>query len=210
MEALTSLSTFLSSPTAQSLLKIGEVGMAGSGLVGNIMNERQRSQQLNYATNAEKTLQDPTALAKQVSAATQPLNSGLVQGIENTVSGNLAEQGLSQAPGIQASTLAQSLAPFQQQNQNTALQLVLTRLGLPLQYVNSILGNMPQQTNLSPLLALIQRNNATPQTTGIADASAPTGSTWQQLFGGAPTPSASVNPASTDTGDFSLPSEVWG
>lgn len=143
-----------------------EGGMAGAGLIGNILNEKARSDELGYLKNQQKQLQDPTALAKQVVAATQPLSQGLIQGVENTVSGSLAEQGLSQAPGIQAATLSQALAPFYQQNQNTALQLVMRRLGLPMEYAQTYLAGLPQNSNLSPLLALLMRNNNPSSTSG--------------------------------------------
>lgn len=144
-----------------SVLPIAEGGMAGAGLIGNILNEKQRSDQISALNKQEKNLPDPTALAKQVAAATQPLNMGLVQGVENQVQGSLASQGLSQAPGIQASVLSQSLAPYEQQNQSTALQLVMQRLGLPLEYAATILGGLPKDTNLAPLLALLQKGSGT-------------------------------------------------
>src|ERR1700687_2418714 len=49
----------------------------------------------------------------------------------------------------------QALAPFEQQNQNTALQLVMERLGLPIQYANAYLQGLPKSSNMSPLLALL-------------------------------------------------------
>jgi hypothetical protein len=141
--------------------KLLESGLTGAGLIGNLLTQKQRSDELSYLQNQQKQLQDPTALAKQVAAATQPLNTGLVQGVENQVQGSLAEQGLSQAPGIQAAVLSQALAPFEQQNQQTALQLVLQRLGLPLSYASTYLQGLPQPANLSPLLALLQSKPGT-------------------------------------------------
>ena len=157
MEALGSIGDFFSSGAGASLLKLAEVGMSGAGTVGNLLNNKARSDELSYVKQQQKALADPTTLAKEVSAATQPLNQGLIQGVENTVGSNLAEQGLSQAPGIQASVLAQALAPFQQQNQQTALQLVLQRLGLPLSYASTYLSGLPQNSNIAPLLALLQK-----------------------------------------------------
>ena len=204
MEALGSLTQFLSSGAGSSLFKIGELGLTGAGLAGNISAEKQQQDAYNLAKKQEQTLPDPTALAKQVSAATQPLNAGLVQGVENTVSGNLAEQGLSQAPGIQAATLAQALAPFEQQNQQQALQLVLTRLGLPLSYIQTMLANQPKQTNLSPLLALLTRqNNPSPTGTG-GSTSLSTPNDFLNLT----YPQTSQAPP-PDTGGFDLPSDVW-
>jgi hypothetical protein len=139
------------------LLDLFGLGTSVAGLIGNIATEKARSAQLNQLSSLEKNLPTSTALATQVANATQPLNEGLVQSVGNTVSGSLAEQGLSQAPGIQGAVLAQSLAPFEQQNQNTALQLVMERLGLPLQYIQTYLGGLPNSSNLSPLLAMLMR-----------------------------------------------------
>jgi hypothetical protein len=160
-EMLSSIGSFFSSGAGQGIEKLAGLGLAGAGLGGNIAAEHDRSKELAYLqqqqqANASLT---PAQLAAKVSQATAPLNAGLVQGVENQVSGSLAEQGLSEAPGIQASVLAQALAPYQQQNQNTALQLVMQQLGLPIQYGQAILGNQPQQSNLTPLLAMLMRNN---------------------------------------------------
>ena len=161
MEQLGQLGQFFSGSSGQGLLKLGELGTAGAGLFGNISAERQAQKQRDYLAKQEATLADPTALAAKVAAATQPLNRGLVESVGNTVSGTLAEQGLAQAPGIQATALSQALAPFEQANQQTALQLVMKQLGLPIEYAQTLLANQPKQTNLAPLLALLQKG-ATP------------------------------------------------
>jgi hypothetical protein len=140
-----------------NILKGAEGGMAGAGLIGNLLTAKKRSDELNYLKQQQAALQDPTKLAAQVRAATQPLNLGLTEAVGNQVSASLAEQGLSQAPGIQATVLGQALAPFQQQNQETALRLVMERLGLPLQYAQAYLQGLPQPTNLAPLMWLLQQ-----------------------------------------------------
>jgi hypothetical protein len=144
-------------------MKPVSAGLAGAGLIGNLITQKQRSDELSYIQNQQKALQDPTKLAAQVAAATQPLDRALTESVGNVVSGNLAEQGLSQAPGIQAQALAQGLAPFQQQNQQTALQLVLERLGLPVQLAYTYLQGLPQQVGLAPLLALFGKGNPAQQ-----------------------------------------------
>lgn len=213
MEALQSLTKFISGPGGQSLLKVGELGMTGAGLVGNIMNERARSGEISNLQKAEKTLADPTKLSSEVRAATQPLNAGLVQDVSNTVSGNLAERGLSQAPGIQATELATALAPFQQKNQSDALALVLKRLGLPLEYAQTILAGFPQNSNLAPLLALLQKGGGS--SGGGVDPQA-----LFDLFNTprAPEDTSSYSAPSTfgtpptvpgDTGSFDLPADVF-
>lgn len=156
MDGLQQLGQFFSSGAGTGLKDLATIGSAGAGLFGNISAERQRSQELNNLKQQQaQAEQTPAQLAAQVSSATAPLNSALVSSVGNQVSGTLAEQGLSQAPGIQAQALAQGLAPFEQQNQATALQLVMKRLGLPVEYAQTLLAGNPGQVNLAPLLALL-------------------------------------------------------
>lgn len=180
MEALQSLGTFFSGSSGQGLTKLAELGATGAGLFGNISAERQRSQELGYLKKQQDAIGDPTKLAQQVAAATQPLNKGLVESVGNQVSGTLAEQGLSQAPGIQATVLSQSLAPFEQQNQATALQLVMQRLGLPIEYAKALLAGNPGQTNLAPLLALLSKGGmpTTPGSTPGGSGFTPANASW--------------------------------
>ncbi len=158
MEALGNLGSFFSGPAGKGLSSLATLGATGAGLYGNISAEQQRQNELNILKKQQAAAEvSPTQLAQQVSAATQPLNRGLVQDVTNNVSGTLAEQGLSQAPGIQATALSQALAPYQQQNQATALQLVMKRLGLPIEYAQTLLAGNPQSVDLSKLLALLGR-----------------------------------------------------
>jgi hypothetical protein len=80
----------------------------------------------------------PEAVSAMVAQATKPLSSGLTSSVSNVVNANLAEQGLSQAPNIQAQVLSQSLAPYQQNEQAMALQQVLRTLGLPMEALAGI------------------------------------------------------------------------
>jgi hypothetical protein len=103
-------------------------GSAVGGTVGNIFEDVKRNQYQDFVMNLIK---NPQALAALVQKIQQPLNNGLTQAVGNQVQGNLAERGLSQAPGIFAASESQALAPFYQQNQNTATQAILSALGLP-------------------------------------------------------------------------------
>lgn len=213
-ELLTNIGTFFASGPGQGLMKVLQLGTAGGGLVGNILNERMRSQELSRLSNAEKTLADPTKLSAEVRAATQPLNEGLVSSVSEPVIAGLAERGLSQAPGIQAAAVSSALAPFEQQNQQTALQLVLARLGLPIEYARTILAGLPPNTNLAPIMAMLAGAKGggtdpsldptiakliagSPMTSDTSSYSAPTTLTPPPGYGG-------------DTGDFQLPADIWG
>lgn len=213
MDALSNVAKFFNSDTGSGLLKIGEAGTAGAGLIGNMLTERARSRELSDLRKQESALPDAQALARQVAAATQPLNRGLVEGVENSVNANLAEQGLSQAPGIQAQAITSALAPYEQQNQQTALQIVMQRLGLPLEYAQAILRNLPQSTNLAPILALLSKSTPT-KSPLFSDPNA------AKLAAGSPisvptTPSQLPDwltppPSDTSFGDANIPTEVFG
>lgn len=130
----------------------------GLGLYGNIKNDRQRQAEIDRLNAAQKAgPQTPAQYAQLVAQATQPLSQGLTQGVGNQVNAMMAERGLAQAPGIFAGTMAQSLAPYEQANQQQAMQIVAAQLGLPLEYANAILGGVPKSTNLSPSLMMMMQ-----------------------------------------------------
>lgn len=157
MDALTQLGTLFSSGTGKGIATAAELGTAGAGAVGNILNNKERSDDLSQLKKQEAALTNPATINSMVKSETQPLNQALVQSVGNQVSGTLAEQGLSQAPGIQGTVLAQALAPAELQNQQNALQLVMKQLGLPVEYAQTLLAGLPPNTNLAPLLALLQQ-----------------------------------------------------
>lgn len=153
------IGNFFGSPAGKGLGEVAGLGATGAGLVGNLLADRQRAA---AASAAQRNMNlSPQQLAAQVAGATQPLNANLVQAVTGNVNSNLAEQGLSEAPGLIATATSQALAPFQQQNQQTALQLVLQRLGLPAELARTI----PQNAQLAPLIALLMRGMQ-PQSTG--------------------------------------------
>jgi hypothetical protein len=215
-DTLAQVGQFFSGPSGKALGEIAGIGATGAGLAGNIANERARSKELDYLKQQQAALANPTVLAQEVASATQPLNRALVESVGNQVSGTLAEQGLSQAPGIQATTLAQALSPFEQQNQQTALQLVLQRLGLPISYAQSYLSGLPANANLSPLIAMLMKMGGGPTPEGggtnlpailnlIKSAQMPGQQTAQSQLPDWLTPP----PDSSSMGDFSLPSETY-
>lgn len=110
------------------LPKILSGGAFAGGEIGNILEARKKSQYQNFINDL---MMHPEKLAAMAAKLQKPLDNSLVQGVTNTVQGDLAQRGLSQAPGIFAATESQALAPYQQQNANTALQAVMSMLGLP-------------------------------------------------------------------------------
>jgi hypothetical protein len=138
-----------------SFLPVLTAGSAGAGAFGNILSMIQQGQQFSKLKSFENM--SPQQLAAKVSAGTQPLNAGLVQSVTNQVQGADAERGLATSPGIFNADLAQSLAPFQQQNQNTALQLFLQQMGLPVQ-ASSLLRTQPLNNSFANLFKTMQAN----------------------------------------------------
>lgn len=167
-DLLSSIGNFFGSSAGKGLGEIAGLGATGAGLFGNLAADRQRAAAAKAArANMDLT---PAQLAAQVNQATLPLNKELVQAITGNVNANLAEQGLSEAPGIQAQAIAQGLAGPEQQQQQNAMNLVLQRLGLPAEFLRTI----PSNANLSPLLALLFRNNnPTPTVSGFTPTTGP-------------------------------------
>jgi hypothetical protein len=155
-EVLGNIGNFFSSAAGKGLGEIAGLGATGAGLVGNLAADRQRSKAAKLAqANANLT---PAQLAGRVNAATLPLNANLVQAITGNVNANMAEQGLSQAPGLQAAAIAQGLAGPEQAQQQAALQLVMRQLGLPAEFASTIPPNSP----LAPLIAMLMKGFGTP------------------------------------------------
>jgi hypothetical protein len=145
------------------ILPLVGIGTAGAGLVGNIMNSIQRGK---VASQAEKNASlTPGQLGSMVSSATQPLDRSLIEMVQNSVQGDMASRGLAEAPGIFAASESQALAPFEQQNQNTALQLILKQLGLPEETLAALSSGGGGSANMLPLLMMLMQGKK-PTATG--------------------------------------------
>ena len=120
----------------------------GGGEIGNIIEAKKKADYQNYINDLMK---NPGKLAALVAKMQQPLNQGLQQAVGNSVQGNMAERGLSQAPGIFAASESQALAPYYQQNQNAAMQSVLQMLGMQS-------GTFGNPTNNAPALQMFLKS----------------------------------------------------
>lgn len=148
---LSSIGNFFSSTGGKALATaVPAIG----GEVGNLITGANRAGQISSLENQEKTLSSltPAQLTAQASSAEAPINAALVQAVRNNVQGDLASRGLAQAPGIFASEESQALAPYAQQNFQTALEAVLAKYNLPLDYARTILSAFPGATNVTPAM----------------------------------------------------------
>lgn len=132
----------------QALPQILSGGAFGAGEVGNIIESEKQAAYQNFVMSL---LKDPAKLQALVAKLQQPLNNGLTQAVGNQVQGNMAERGLSQAPGIFAASESQALAPFYLQNQNAALNAVMQLLGMPA-------GTFKNPSNNSGALGLFMKS----------------------------------------------------
>jgi hypothetical protein len=120
----------------------------GFGTIGNIIEQQKKAA---YQNKIMSLLNNPAALAAMAAKLQKPLDAGLTQAVTNQVQGNMAERGLSQAPGIFAASESQALAPYVQQNQQTAMNAVLQLLGLPA-------GSFSQPSNNSGSLQMFMNS----------------------------------------------------
>lgn len=171
-----------------TIAKIARPVMGGLGVVSNIIRQKRLDEVQKAALQKQKDLSNlinnPALLAQKVQAMEQPLNQGLVQGVENQAQAGLAERGLGTSPQIANEVFAQALGPYEQQNRTEALKAVLQMYGMDESMINTIIGAEGKPTD----------------TTGF----------WQQLQGkpNIPTlPSATPNyPPSPDQGGMTFPS----
>lgn len=126
-------------------------GTLAAGEVGNLLAGRQQQKAYNDITKMT-----PEQMARQAAATAAPLDRALTQSVTNQVSGDLASRGLSQAPGILASTESQALAPYAYQNYQAALQAVMQKLGLNLNAAQLL----PKGQNLTPAMMLFLQQMA--------------------------------------------------
>ena len=137
--------------------------LAGSGVAGTIGNI-EANQARNAVLSAEMARMNaynkmtPAQVVQGITSLEQPLSQNLIHNVGNTVQGQLAERGLSQAPGIQTQALAQGLAPYQLQEQQMAQQAFFQKLGLPISAQPSPFGPFPQTTNTSQLWQALAQN----------------------------------------------------
>jgi len=122
--------------------------ITGTGLVGNFINQRQQQGALNTELMYQK---NPALAAQKIASLEQPLSQGLTQEVGNSTQGYLAERGLAESPQMSQAVLGQALAPYVQQNQNTAMQEFFGLL-------NPAGAKFPQNTNLASLFSLFNKN----------------------------------------------------
>jgi hypothetical protein len=200
----------MGSAGGKGLESLASMGATGAGLISNISANKQQSNEANLLMQQQQQIANttPSQLTQEATSAAGPLNQGLVQAVTNATQGNLAEQGLAESPGIQSAVLAQALAPYQQNNVQTAMQAILAKLGLPAQYASAIMGSMPKSQSLAPLLALFARNNS-----GGPNSSPGTMPTnlYDSIYGGGSggsNPNIADSPMPDFSGDSSAP--AWG
>lgn len=151
-------------------LGVGKGAKPGTGLSGSLAL-MQAISQMSLASKEKQAVdrslwysKHPEAIASMETQFEKPLNQGLIKGTENIVNASLGEQGLSQAPGIQQQVSQQALAPYIQQNQQTALMEVFKALGLPAEALQALAGMK------SPGALAMQLKSILPQGPGAAGA----------------------------------------
>jgi hypothetical protein len=145
-DAIASLGTFFGGPGG--IGNILKTFLGGSGIIGNFISQQQQQQALNQELKYQK---NPSLAAAKISQLTQPLSSGLIQDVGNETQGYLAERGLAESPQQSQAILGQALAPYVQQNQNTATQEFFNLL-------NPAGAKFAPQTNLASIFSMFQKN----------------------------------------------------
>lgn len=127
-DALSNIGQFFNSNGGKAL----EGGaVAGTGLVQNIMANRQAEQKQKFV---QDLITNPAKFSSYVQSFEKPLAQGLTSDISRQTDAYGAERGLGSSPAIMKDVYAQALAPYIQQQQQQAQQAALQGLGI---YENS-------------------------------------------------------------------------
>jgi hypothetical protein len=173
-DLMSSLGSFLTANTP-ALKTLATVGGTGANIYSGISNAINTGNYNSTQSYIQNLVKNPTALAAASAKLQQPLSAGLTDEIGNQVQGSLAERGLGGSPAAYTSQLTQALAPYIQQNQNTAMNTLMQSLGIG----SSARPQQLPQVNLSQLMALMKANGS---------ASDPTASMAQTGFSDLQTP----------------------
>jgi len=152
-DTLTEIGQFLNSGAGKGLLT---AGTAGAGLTQNLLANRQAEQKQNFVKDL---ITNPTKFAAFVKSFNQPLQQGLTADIDRSASAFGAEHGLGSSPAVMQDIEAQALAPYLQQQQQTAQQTALQSLGI---YSNS---PTTKPVDISSILKMLQMGGSQPNVT---------------------------------------------
>lgn len=123
MEALQNVGNFLGSTAGKGILGLGT---AGAGLVQNLMAARQANQKQKFV---QDLITNPAKFNALVAQTEQPLSKGLTTDVARQAQAFGAERGLGSSGPVMQDVFAQALAPYQQQEQQMAINSLLSRLG---------------------------------------------------------------------------------
>jgi hypothetical protein len=175
---------------AKPLTALATTAGAGANLYSGIKNAQNTSAYNSTQSYIQNLMKNPAAAQKAAAAYTQPLSAGLTDSVTNQVQASLAERGLGGSPAAMQSTLAQALAPYIQQNQQTGLNAMM-------QMLNAGGSARPQalpSVDLSKLMAALKMPSGS--------SSDPTSAMAQTGFGD--TQSTQPIDLSTDFGDLGM------
>jgi len=128
-ELLSSVGGFLNSNSG-ALKGLATAAGTGANLYSGISNAKNLSDYNSTQSYVQNLVKNPTQLAAAAAKLQQPLSAGLTDQVTNQVQGQMAERGLGGSPAAMTSAITQSLAPYIQQNQSTAMQTLMNSLGL--------------------------------------------------------------------------------
>ncbi|HEV2521033.1 MAG TPA: hypothetical protein VGT24_01520 [Candidatus Acidoferrales bacterium] len=162
--------------------------LTGAGGLESLLAEKKKSDILNQYLDLAN---NPAKSEAKIASLVQPLNGSLEKSVENSVQGYLGSRGLSESPQISEAVLSQSLAPYEQQNIQNAIDEYYRSLGLGL---NAEQKNMPFEPDLSKLLASLQ-SPPNPSSIGALPTSTTNPDVWSEIF--------SLGDAGSSGSDFS-------
>lgn len=154
---------------------IGGLFGMGSNILQQIMKWRAMSQANTQAKNLQRLVNNPSLLSARIASAAQPLDQNLTRTVTDSTLANLANRGLNPqtASGVTQQAVAQAVAPYEQQNLQTAAQLIASTLGLPMEAALQLAQIWSGQsgTDTSSIWANLAKEGFNPSVGGTPDPS---------------------------------------
>lgn len=129
-ELMTSLGNFMGGAGGKGLNSVLSLAGTGANAYSGIQNAQNTANYNSTQSYIQDLVKNPTKMAAAASQFQQPLSVGLTDAVTNQAQAQLAERGLGGSPAAMTSAITQALAPYIQNNQQTAMQTLMNSLNL--------------------------------------------------------------------------------
>jgi len=147
---------------------LGQLGVGGMGIIGNIISAIRANQVSSDLQKQQKLVMElarnPAMLAARARALQQPLSQSLLSNVGSGVQSQLQSRGLGSSPAQAGAIMSQTLAPYEQRQQEEAMNSLLNLLGMGSTAGTAAAGAVPKPADTSGFWKTFMPQASTPAT----------------------------------------------